>query len=231
MNKNLISKIRSMRQLACDVDYARMRQFAVNRHEDTLKILMEVAEDIEKLNSIWFPSGLTWHSLSSDKLHNPFTGVYLSYVNEEKRVAWVWIRGGIQFLFNLRTNKCLYVAHRDPNNDNEYSCSYKWKSFNHVKQIEDETYSRGIESMVNTPAIETYFPKVKLELLSDYEHLLTQINEDHDNALKCRELLDKTIEYIAKNGETYMQTARNLEAMMDEAEGKQSKKRKGGKAK
>ena len=52
MNKNLISRIRSMRQLACGVDYARMRQFAINRHEDTLKILMEVAEDIEKLCSI-----------------------------------------------------------------------------------------------------------------------------------------------------------------------------------
>lgn len=225
MDKNAISKIKSMHVLAKKVDYARMRQFAVNRHEDTLKILMEVAEDIERMCSIWFPSGITWHSLSSDKVQNPFTGVYLSYVNEEKRVAWVWIRGGIQFMFNLETNKCLYVAHRDPNNDNEYSCSYKWKSFNHVKQIEDETYSHGIESMVKTPTVEMYFPNVKLELLSDYEHLLRQINEDYENALKCRELLDKTIEDIARNGETYMQTARNLEAMMDEAEGKHSKKK------
>ena len=39
--------------------------------------------------------------------------------------------------------------------------------------------------------------------------------------------LDKAIEDIAKNGETYMQTIRNLEDMMDEAEGKHSKKKKG----
>lgn len=229
MNKNLISRIRSMRQLACGVDYARMRQFAVNRHEDTLKILMEVAEDIEKLCYIWFPHDITWHSLSSDKLQNPFTGAYLSYVNKEKRVAWVWVKGGIQFMFNLRTNKCLYVAHRDPIHDNEYSISYKWKSFNHVVQVDDDTYSHGIESMVKTPTVETYFPKVKLELLSDYEQFLMQINDDYENALKCRELLDKTIEDIAKNGEAYMKTVRNLEDMMDEAEGKHSKKK--GKAK
>lgn len=229
MNKNLISRIKAMRQLACGVDYSRMRQFAVNRHEDTLKILMEVADDIEKLNSIWFPSDIIWDSLSSDKCQNPLTGVYLSWVNKEKRVAWVWIRGGIEFLFNLRTNKCLYVAHRDPINDNEYSSSYKWKSFNHVIQVDDDTYSHGIESMVKTPTVETYFPKVKLELLSDYEQLLVEINEDYNNATKCRELLDKTIEDIAKNGETYMQTIRNLEDMMDEAEGKHSKKK--GKAK
>lgn len=230
MNKNLISKIKSMRQLACGVDYSRMRQFAVNRHEDTLKILMEVAGDIEKLNSIWFPSDIIWHSLSSDKLQNPFTGIYLSWVNKEKRVAWVWIRSGIEFLFNLSTNKCLFVAHRDPINDDEYCSSYKWKSFNHIDKIDDDTYSHGIESLVKTPAVETYFPKVKLELLSDYEQFLVQINADYENALKCRELLDKTIEDIAKNGETYMKTIRNLEAMMDEAEGKHSKK-KGGKTK
>lgn len=230
MNRNLIGKIKSMRQLACGVDYARMRQFAVNRHEDTLKILMEVAEDIEALCHIWFPRDITWHSLSSDKLQNPFTGAYLSYVNKEKRVAWVWVRGGIQFLFNLRTNKCLFVAHRDPINDNEYSTSYKWKSFNHVEQVNDDTYTHGIESLVKAPAVDTYFPKVKLELLSDYEQFLVRINEDYNNALKCRELLDKTIEDIAKNGETYMQTIRNLEDMMDEAEGKHSRK-KGGKAK
>ena len=230
MNKNLISKIKSMRQLACGVDYDRMRQFAVNRHEDTLKTLMEVAGDIEKLCSIWFPSDIIWHSLSSDKCQNPFTGVYLSWVNKEKRVAWVWVRGGIEFLFNLSTNKCLYVAHRDQINDNEYSCSYKWKSFNHVDQVNDDTYSHGIESLVKTPAVETYFPKVKLELFSDYEQFLTQINEDYNNALKCRELLDKTIEDIANNVDTYMERVRNLEAMMDEAEGKHSKK-KGGRAK
>ena len=229
MNKNLISRIGSMRQLACGVDYARMRQFAVNRHEDTLKILMEVAEDIEKLCHIWFPRDITWHTISSDKLQNPFTGAYLAYVDKEKRVAWVWVRGGIEFLFNLRTNKCLYVAHRDPINDNEYSVSYKWKSFNHVAQVDDDTYSHGIESLVKTPTVDTYFPKVKLELLSDYEKFLTQINEDYNNALKCRELLDKTIEDIAKNGETYMQTIRNLEDMMDDVEGKHSKKK--GKAK
>ena len=229
MNKKLISRIGSMRQLACGVDYSRMRQFAVNRHEDTLKILMEVAEDIEKLCSIWFPQNIIWHSLSSDKLQNPFTGVYLSYVDKESRVAWVWVRGGIEFLFNLRTNKCLYVAHRDPINDNEYSSSYKWKSFNHVTRVDDNTYSHGIESLVKTPTVETYFPKVKLELLSDYEQFLEQINADYENALKCRELLDKTIEDIAKNGETYMQTIRNLEDMMDEVEGKHSKKK--GKAK
>lgn len=230
MNRNLIGKIKSMRQLACGVDYARMRQFAINRHEDTLKILMEVAEDIEKLCSIWFPRDITWHSLGSDKLQNPFTGAYLSYVDKEKGVAWVWVRGGIEFLFNLKTDKCLFVAHRDPINDNEYSTSYKWKSFNHVEQVNDDTYTHGIESLVKAPAVDTYFPKVKLELLSDYEQFLVRINEDYNNALKCRELLDKTIEDIAKNGETYMQTIRNLEDMMDEAEGKHSKK-KGGKAK
>jgi hypothetical protein len=229
MNKNLISKIRSMRQLACGVDYARMRQFAVNRHEDTLKILMEVAEDIEKLCSIWFPRDITWHSLSSDKLQNPFTGAYLSYVNKDKRVAWVWVRGGIEFLFNLRTNKCLYVAHRDPIND--CGASNQWKSFNYVDKVKDETYSHGIESLVTAPVFEEYFPKVKLEILFDYEQLLTKINEDYNNALKCRELLDKTIEDIAKNGETYMQTIRNLEDMMDDVEGKHSKKKKKGKAK
>ena len=227
MNKNLISRIRSMRQLACGVDYARMRQFAVNRHEDTLKILMEVAENIEKLCSIWFPHDITWHNRSSGNLQNPFTRAYLSWVNKEKQVAWVWVRGGIQFLFNLRTNKCLYVSHRDPINDNEYSYSRGWKSFNHVTQVDDDTYSQGIESMVKTPTVETYFPKVKLELLSDYEQFLEQINADYENALKCRELLDKTIEDIAKNVESYMERARNLETMMDEAEGKNSKKKKG----
>ena len=54
-----------------------------------------------------------------------------------------------------------------------------------------------------------------------------RINEDYNNALKCRELLDKTIEDIAKNGETYMQTIRNLEDMMDDVECKHSKKKKG----
>ena len=230
VNKNLISRIGSMRQLACGVNYARMRQFAVNRHEDTLKILMEVAEDIEKLRSIWFPRDITWHSLSSDKIQNPFTGVYLAYVvNDNRRVAWIWVRGGIEFLFNLKLNKCLFVAHRDPINDIEYVTSYRWKSFNHVEPVNDDNFSRGIESLVKTPVVEAYFPNVKLEVLSDYEKLLTQINEDYDNALKCRELLDKTIEDIAKNGESYMETARNLEAMMDEVEDKQSKKK--GKAK
>jgi len=224
VNKNLISKIKSMCQMACGVDYSRMRQFAVNRHEDTLKILMEVAGDIEKLNSIWFPSDIIWHSLSSDKCQNPFTGAYLSWVDREKHVAWVWIRSGIQFLFNLRMNKCLFVAHRDQLDD-EHCSSYKWKSFNYVEQVKgDDTYSHGIESLVKTPTVETYFPKVKLELLSDYEQFLMQINADYENALKCRELLDKTIEDIAKNGETYMEHARNLEAMMNEAEGKHSKK-------
>ena len=215
-----------MRQLACDVDYARMRQFAVNRHEDTLKILMDVAEDIEKLNSIWFPSDITWHSLGDNKCQNPFTGVYLSWVDMSKRVAWVWVRGGIQFLFNLNADKCLFVAHRDSINDDEHRISYKWKSFNHVEPVKgDDTYSHGIESLVQTPTVETYFPNVKLEILSDYEQFLVQINADHENALKCRELLDKTIEDIAKNVDTYMERARNIEAMMDEAEGKQSKKK------
>ena len=223
MNKNLISRIKSMRQLACGVDYARMRQFAVNRHEDTLKILMEVAEDIEKLSSIWFPHDIIWHSLSSDKLENPFTKAYLAFVDKENRVAWVWVRGGIQFLFNLKTNKCLYVAHRDPIND--CGSSNQWKSFNYVDRVKDETYSHGIESLVKTPVVEEYFPNVKLEILFDYEQLLTKINEDYNNALKCRELLDKTIEDIAKNEEEYMERARNLEAMMDEAEGKHSKKK------
>ena len=227
MNKNLISRIRSMRQLACGVDYARMRQFAVNRHEDTLKILMEVAEDIEKLCSIWFPRDIIWHSLGGDKFQNPFTGAYLSYENKENRVAWVWVIGGIQFLFNLGTDRCLYVAHRDPIND--CGASNHWKSFNYVDRVKDVTYSHGIESLVKTPVFEEYFPNVKLEILSDYEKLLTQINEDYNNALKCRELLDKTIEDIAKNEEEYMERARNLEAMMDEAEGKHSKKK--GKAK
>ena len=72
--------------------------------------------------------------------------------------------------------------------------------------------------------------EIERRVLSDYEKFLTQINEDYNNALKCKELLDKTIEDIAKNGETYMQTIRNLEDMMDEAEGKHSRK-KGGKAK
>lgn len=68
-----------------------------------------------------------------------------------------------------------------------------------------------------------------MELLSDYEQLLVEINEDYNNAMKCRELLDKTIEDIASNVDTYMERARNLENMMDEAEGKHSKKK--GKAK
>lgn len=223
MNKNIISKIHAMQGLARKVDYGRMCRFAVGRHEDALYILMEVASDIEKLASIWFPAGITWRTFRTNHLVNPLTGVHISYVNKEKRIAWVWLPGGIEFLFNLSTDKCLFVTLRK---DMMSEDPYSFKSFHFINQVDDKTYSHGVESLVRTPTVETYFPEIKLDLLSDYKSLLESVNEDYEMAVKCKELIDTAIESIAKNEEAYLNMKNGIEAMMDEVEKKPQKKGK-----
>ena len=103
MNKKLLAKIRANANKARQIDFAKMRQYAVERHEDTLNILIGLSLEIEKLHDIWFPHNIIWHSVDSNSLHNPFTGVKLSYRQRDKKIAWVWIPGKIQFLFNMNT--------------------------------------------------------------------------------------------------------------------------------
>lgn len=225
MNRNLIGKIKSLQLLARKVDYARMQRFAVARHEDALSILMEVASDIEKLAQIWFPNGIIWHTVRTNQLVNPLTGIRVSYVNEKKKVAWVWLKGGIEFLFNLSLNKCLFVTRRKDAVDMSED-AYSFKHYRFIKQVDDDTYSRGIECLVKSPSVETYFPGVNLELLSEYKSLLDCVNEDYEMAVNCRELLDTTLEGIEKNEEAYLDMKNGIEAMMDSAEEKPRKKGK-----
>ena len=52
MNKKLLAKIRANANKARLVDFAKMRQYAIERHEDTLDILIGLSLEIEKLRDI-----------------------------------------------------------------------------------------------------------------------------------------------------------------------------------
>ena len=211
MNKKLLAKIRANANKARLVDFAKMRQYAVERHEDTLDILIGLSLEIEKLRDIWFPYGIVWHSIDSNSLHNPLTGVKLSYRNRDKNVAWVWFPCKIQFLFNMNTNKCLFVSYRkNLGQDGGSYDQYKWKGFNFLECAKNDNYNDGIESFVKTPSWETYFPDIHLQLLGDYQGFLNKIDEDYENAVRCKELFNQTIELIAKNEEEYLKLAAEL---------------------
>lgn len=211
MNKKLLAKIRANANKARQIDFAKMRQYAVERHEDTLNILIGLSLEIEKLHDIWFPHNIIWHSVDSNSLHNPFTGVKLSYRQQDKKIAWVWFPGKIQFLFNMNTNKCLFVSYRkNLEQDGGSYDQYKWKGFNFLECAKNDNYNDGIESFVKTPSWETYFPDIHLQLLGDYQGFLNKIDEDYENAVRCRELFNQTIELIAKNEEEYLKLAAEL---------------------
>ena len=144
----------------------------------------------------------------------------MSYRHREKKIAWVWFPGKIQFLFNMDSNKCLFVSYRK-NLEQDWGSNdqYKWKGFNYIECAKNDNYDVGVESLVRTPSMDTYFPDVHLQLLGDYKSFLNKIDEDYENAVKCKELFNQTIEQIAKSEEEYLKLADEL-ASRGESHGK-----------
>lgn len=209
-------QIRANCRKAVKVDFGAIQRYAVARHEDTLLKLMELAQEIENANDIWFPSHVTWNEVGNDVLENPITGVKARFVkrdDEARRYAWVWVCGKIQFFFDLKTNTCLFVTVREKYND-EYDSngSGGWKTYRFIPWTGTDDKMLNLSDMVGTPCVENYFPKVHLTFLSEHQKLVEQVENDYDQALKCKEALELAFEDIGKASSAYMNLANELMA-------------------
>ena len=210
-------QIRANCRKAVKVDFAAIQRYAVARHEDTLMKLMELAHEIENANDIWFPANVTWNELGDNVLENPITGVKARFIKRDdqaRRYAWVWVRGKIQFFFDLKTNTCLFVTVREKYKKDEYDSSGSggWKSYKYIPWTGTDDNLLNLSDMVGTPCVENYFPKVHLTFLSEHQKLVEQVETDYDQALKCKEALELAFEDIGKASNEYMNLANELMA-------------------
>lgn len=217
-------QIRANFRKAEKVDFGAIQRYAVARHEDTLLKLMELAQEIENAHDIWFPSHVTWNELGDRVLENPITGVKAYFIrrdDEARRYAWVWVRGKLQFFFDLKTNTCLFVTVREKYND-EYdsNSSSGWKSYRFIPWTGTDAKLLNLSDMVGTPCVENYFPNVHLTFLSEHQKLVEQVENDYDQALKCKEAFELAFEDIGKASNEYMNLANELMAKSKSKNGK-----------
>lgn len=217
-------QIRANCRKALKVDFAAIQRYAVARHEDTLIKLMELAQEIEAATDIWFPAGVIWNDLEDSVLENPITGVKARFIKRDdqaRRYAWVWVRGKIQFFFDLKTNTCLFVTVREKyNTEYDGNGSGGWKSYRFIPWTGTDDNLLNLSDMVGTPCVENYFPKVHLTFLHEHQRLVEQVETDYDQALKCKEALEQSFEDIGRASNEYMNLANELMAKSKPNKGK-----------
>ena len=209
-------QIRANCKKAVKVDFAQIQRYAVACHEDTLLKLMELAQEIEDAKDIWFPTGVIWNDVGDRVLENPITGVKARFIkrdDQERRYAWVWVRGKIQFFFDLATDTCLFVTVRERYKTEDYGNSPDgWMSYNYIHWTGTDDKMLNLSDMVGTPCVENYFPKVHLTFLSEHKKLVECVEDDYDQALKCKEALELSFEDINSASNEYVNLANELMA-------------------
>ena len=202
---------------AAKVDFAAIQRYAVALHEDTILKLVELAQEIEDAHDIWFPTEVIWNDLGDRVLENPITGVKARFIkrdDQERRYAWVWVRGRIQFFFDLTTDTCLYATVRSKNGKPEYDGDSPdgWEPYNYIPWTGTHDKMLNLSDMVGTPCVENYFPRVQLTFLSEHRKLVENVEADYDQALKCKEALELAFGDIGRTSNEYMKLANELMA-------------------
>lgn len=213
--KKLVDRIQAIRQQALKVDFEKMKQYAVSRHEDTIRTLMEVACDIEDtITDFWFTDGITLDAIGDNVMRNPLTGVRARYVQgvPSSGRVWVWYPGRVQFLLDVKNTKVKSILHRRTSvaEDSRRSDDvYRYDNFKFLN-CGDERVPGGLERFLKSPTFECYFPGVKPTQLDEYKKILDQVDEDYNLAVKCRESLAIAKVEIVENGQKWLEEAEEL---------------------
>ena len=204
---------------ARNVDFDAIKRYAVARHEDTLVKLIAIANKIEQTTSLWFPDGFPWKPHSDLFTANVATGVRTKYVGRDKAKCWVWLPGGIQFLYDIVIDRCCYVSHRtSPSDEDKWKDSYAFSNFKLIPVLNEYDGEHAMTAYLKTPDFDTYFGGLKLNYLSDYTTFVNKVDEDYEYAEKCEKALEQAFETISANVEAYIAEAERLQSKARDVE-------------
>ena len=195
------------------VDFDAIKRYAVARHEDTVVKLIAIANKIEQTTGLWFPDGFPWKPHSDLFTANVATGVRSKVIGKRLERCWVWLPGGIQFLYDIENDRCCYVCHRtSPTDDDKWKDSYAYSSFKLIPVLNEYDGEHAMTAYLKTPDFDTYFGGLKLNYLSDYTKFVEKIDEDYEYAEKCEKALEQAFETISENVEAYIAEAERLQS-------------------
>ena len=213
------TQIEKLLKKARKVDFAAIRRYAVARHEDTVVKLIAIANKIEQTTSLWFPDGFPWKPHSDIFTANVATGVRSKVVGRSQTRCWVWLPGGIQFLYDIEADRCCYVCHRTyPSDEDRFKDSYAFSNFKLIPVLNEYDGEHAMTAYLKTPDFDTYFGGLKLDYLSDYTKFVEKVDEDYECAEKCEKALEQAFETISENVEAYIAEAERLQGKAREIE-------------
>lgn len=203
---------------ARSIDFDAIKRYAVARHEDTVVKLIAIANKIEQTTGLWFPD-VPWKPHSDIFNANEATGVRTKYVDRSKMRCWVWLPGSIQFLYDIASDRCCYVCHRNYSPDEDrFKDSYGYNNFKLIPVLNEYDGEHAMTEYLKTPDFDTYFGGVKLNYLSDYTAFIEKIDWDYEYAEKCEKALEQAFETISANVEAYIAEAERLQGKAREIE-------------
>lgn len=220
-----IAEALNVRQEAAATDYGDVYGYCLSKHEESLKILLELEAFLERNIRFFYDPKDNFREKGSPgrngyRKFNDHNKVFIK-PSQTKPIVYIWLSQGIHFILNTDTNKVIAInpssagMRFDDDREDEYG-DFEDFNFFPIWTPNGEFPDEGYERFFGYPARNVPIPKINLErgqkvaFLKDYKDFVKKVDEDHAMALNCRKLVIEGVKSIVESEKEHLDEIRKL---------------------
>jgi len=206
-----LESIRETRKRLSSCDFQGIERYLIGKRDKTIMLFLELGEIIEKNIDIFFCPNIRWRDRFSNKSFGKETGQNpVHFYVQGDGILYVWLDKGILFIWNEKTKRAVFISH-NKGGTTDYHTYNTYHGFHFFDEWVNGGYpSNGYERFSVTPTMENYFPKEQPIFLQDYMKLKEKVDDDYENALLCKQLLEEGLKEILESEKKYLRGMREL---------------------
>ena len=214
---SIASDILSRREKLYKLDFHDVEEYCLSKREDTLALLLEMSEWIEKNIGLFYTDAVYQERGFSkwDGLICPMNRVCMYRGDASTRI---WIDNGLHFWWNRATKRVVFISNSKSANMSQKDAG-KYKSYNFFGEPDNEDeFKQGYERFFDPCHLPIDIFKRKLVEYDDYKKLKEDVDADWALALETKQCLIDAVKGICEDEQNYMDAAMRLKGHMDEKE-------------
>ena len=213
-----VVEIRAARYDYEGLDFKEVERYCIEKRDETLTIFLEMENFIQKNLDVFYRPNDKWVKRAAASNN-------YGMKNEHNRVCvfpngknqyYIWIDGGIMFFLN--DGKVVYIS-KMVDKGEKWNTAFDNFKFHFFDEFENGQHpTEGYTRLSFYPGIANYFPNENPPVtFHEWSALKNKVDEDHKNAVECRNLLIQAVKEIQEDELKYLEGIRELKASSKEA--------------
>lgn len=213
---SIASEILSRREKIYKLDFHDVEEYCLGKREDTLALLLEMSEWLEK-NIGLFSTNAMYQERGFSKWDGMTCPMNRVCMYKGDAVTRVWIDSGLHFWWNRATERVVFISNSKSETVLSQKDAGKYKSYNFFSEPDnEEEFKQGYERFFDPCHFPADVFKRNLAVYDDYRKLKEDVDADWALALETKQCLIDAVKGICEDEQNYLDAAMNLKRQHEE---------------